>query len=53
MLRARVSLSVGASINGILFEADGFDCSLINNLMASAKGCGRPMSPGLLGPFRS
>lgn len=27
--------------------------SLIKSFRASAKGCGRPINPGLLGPFRS
>lgn len=47
-----MSLSAGANINGIRLEAVGFACSLTNNLIASAKGTGRPMIPGLFGPFR-
>lgn len=50
--RARVNLKIGAIINGIRLDVVGFACSLTNNLMASANGCGRPKIPGLLGPFR-
>lgn len=50
--RERDSLSAGASIKGIMFEETGFVCSLMNNLIASANGTGRPIKAGLLGPFR-
>ena len=43
---------IGASINGVRFDAWGLDCSLINSLIASANGCGKPINPGLLGPLR-
>lgn len=42
----------GASMNGARFDEVGLDCSLINSLMASANGTGKPISAGLLGPFR-
>ncbi len=50
--RDRDSLSAGANINGIRFEAVGFACSFTNSLIASANGTGNPRIPGLLGPFR-
>lgn len=33
-----MSLSVGASMKGAVFEDEGFDCSLTNSLIASANG---------------
>lgn len=36
-----------------LFAAEGLGICLINNLIASANGCGRPISPGLFGPLRN
>lgn len=49
---ARNRLIAGATTNRRLLDIDGLACSLINNLMASANGWGRPIRLGLLGPFR-
>lgn len=46
-------LRLGASINGERLAAKGFGACLMNSLIASANGCGRPINPGLFGPFRS
>lgn len=43
---------MGATINGSGFDIVGVACSLTNSLIASEKGCGSPISPTLLGPFR-
>ncbi len=45
-------LNTGAMINGARLEVSGVDHSLVNSLMASANGCGRPAIPTLFGPFR-
>lgn len=34
-------------------DINGDDCSLIISFIASAKGCGKPIIEGLLGPFRN
>jgi hypothetical protein len=47
-----VRLRAGASMKGMRLEAVGFACSFTNNLIASANGTGRPIIPGLFGPFR-
>lgn len=44
---------MGAIINGMILASVGLFNSLVNNLAASAKGWGIPMSLTLLGPFRS
>lgn len=35
-----------------LLDVVGVDCSLVNSLIASAKGTGIPIRLGLFGPFR-
>jgi hypothetical protein len=37
----------------MVFDSVGYDCSLRNNLMASANGWGIPIKLTLLGPLRS
>jgi len=37
-IKARINPNIGAKMNGEMFAVVGFDCSLINNLIASAKG---------------
>lgn len=49
---ANVRPRIGAPWNKYLLDLVGVDCSLVNNLIASAKGTGIPMRLGLLGPFR-
>lgn len=51
-ISAKDRLSAGASMKGNRLAAVGLACSLTNSLIASAKGCGIPIIPGLLGPFR-
>ena len=36
----------------IRFDVDGFDISLKKSFIASENGCGKPISPTLLGPLR-
>lgn len=50
---ARNRPKAGAQIKGIILASEGLHISFINNLMASAKGCGIPEILTLLGPFRS
>lgn len=45
-------LIIGATMNGEMLASFGFDCSFKNSFKASAKGCGSPRIPTLLGPFR-
>ena len=52
-IKARNSPIIGAAMKGIVFAIAGLFSSLANSLIASANGCGRPLSPTLLGPFRS
>jgi len=52
-ISARIRPSTGANIYGDIFAGVGLACSFVNNLMASAKGWGRPISITLFGPFRS
>lgn len=51
-IKANDRLRIGAIINGSRLAIVGLACSFTNNLMASAKGTGRPIRPGLFGPFR-
>lgn len=50
---ARKSAVAGAKQKGVKLDIIGFNCSLVNNFTASAKGTGSPDKLGLLGPFRS
>lgn len=43
----------GLRINNVTFLALGRKGLLKNNFRASLKGCNKPMTPNLLGPFRS
>jgi len=52
-IKARINPKIGAKINGEILAGVGLACSLVNNLIASAKGWGRPMSITLFGPLRS
>jgi len=52
-INARMRPRIGAKIYGEMFAGVGLVCSLVNNLIASANGCGRPMSITLFGPLRS
>lgn len=49
---ANERLSTGANMNGSRLATVGLACSFTNNLIASANGTGRPINPGLFGPFR-
>lgn len=51
-IRARNRPRAGAVKNGYVFARVGDDNSFVNNFIASARGCGRPIKPTLLGPFR-
>lgn len=42
----------GAMRNGDMFASLGLDCSFRKSFSASARGCGKPIIPTLLGPFR-
>lgn len=53
IISARANLRVGAAINNMEFDIVGLACSLTNNLIASANGCGIPDSLGLFGPLRN
>lgn len=53
VMRAKISPTMGAAMKKYLFIRVGLFCSFINNLIASAKGCGRPIIDTLFGPFRS
>lgn len=53
MVRARVSASTGAMMNIVVEDVAGRRGSLVNSLIASAKGCKRPYGPTMFGPFRS
>ena len=48
-----MSPKIGAIIKGVLFAEVGFDCSFVNNFIASASGCGSPVRFTLFGPFRN
>lgn len=52
IINAKNSAMLGATINGRGFDIVGAACSLINSLIASENGCGRPINPTLFGPFR-
>jgi len=52
-MRAKINPRTGANIYDDIFAGVGLVCSFANNLMASAKGWGIPISATLLGPFRS
>lgn len=52
-ISARVRLVAGEIINMRRFAVEGEEICLINSLIASANGCGRPIKPGLFGPLRS
>lgn len=52
IINAKNSAMLGATINGRGLDIVGAACSLINSLIASENGCGRPISPTLFGPFR-
>ena len=51
--RARIKVMIGDRMYGEVFDSVGFVCSFRNNFSASAKGCGIPIIPTLLGPLRS
>lgn len=53
IVRARVKASAGAVMNMAVEDVAGRRGSLVNSLIASAKGCSRPYGPTILGPFRS
>lgn len=52
-IRDRISPRIGANMYGDIFAGVGFLCSLVNSLMASANGWGRPINITLFGPFRN
>jgi len=52
-ISVRVSLRAGAYVNGVRLIIDGLACSFMNSLIASANGCGIPISITLFGPFRN
>ncbi len=51
--RARNKPRTGAAENGTKLAEEGEACSLKNNFIASASGCGRPINITLFGPFRN
>lgn len=53
MVRAKVSASTGAMMNIVVEDVAGRKGSLVNSLIASAKGCNRPYGPTMFGPFRN
>lgn len=53
IVRAKVSASTGAIINMVVEDVAGRKGSLVNSLIASAKGCSRPYGPTMFGPFRN
>lgn len=52
-ISARISPRIGAKMYGEIFAGVGFTCSFVNSLIASANGCGNPISITLFGPLRS
>lgn len=52
-ISARIRPRIGANMYGDIFAGVGLICSLVNNLIASAKGWGIPISITLLGPLRN
>lgn len=53
IVRARASASTGAIINMVVEDVAGRNGSLVNSLIASAKGCSKPYGPTIFGPFRN
>lgn len=43
----------GEIVNMSRLAAEGLVICLMNNLIASAKGCGSPIKAGLFGPLRN
>jgi hypothetical protein len=52
IINANIRAIVGAAIKGLKFDGVGFVSSLVSSFSASANGCGIPLNPTLLGPFR-
>ena len=50
---AKTKDNIGAYKKGMVFEILGTLNSFENNFNASEKGCNKPITPTLLGPFRS
>lgn len=53
IVRARVRARIGAMMNIVVEDVAGRRGSLVNSLIASAKGWSRPCGPTMFGPFRS
>lgn len=53
IVRARVRARIGAIINMVVEDVAGRRGSLVNSLIASAKGWSKPYGPTIFGPFRS
>ena len=52
-IRARNSPSIGATKKGAILAKEGEVNSFVKSFKASARGCGSPASPTLLGPLRN
>ena len=53
IVRARVRASTGAMMNIVVEDVAGRRGSLVNSLIASAKGWSKPCGPTMFGPFRN
>lgn len=53
IVRARIRASMGAMMNMVVEDVAGRRGSLVNSLIASAKGWSKPCGPTMFGPFRS